>query len=65
MQLLLRRPSLLVLTLQIIHDLLHVGHARGQLLGMFALGVRVHLSSQADYAALHVVVHLVLDQHSV
>src|ERR1035441_486421 len=59
-QLLLRRAGLLILNLQIIHNLLHVGHARGYLLGMVALGLRVHLSSQSNYAALHVVFHVVV-----
>jgi hypothetical protein len=66
---LLRRVGFLILNLQIIHDLLHIGHARGHLLGAVALVLRVHFSGQPDYAVLHfvfhVVEHLVLDQRSV
>src|ERR1017187_502150 len=41
-QLLFRRAGFLILNLQIIHDLLHVGHARGHLPGMVALVLRAH-----------------------
>ena len=48
-QILRRGSSFLILDLQIIHDLLHVGHVGGQLFGIVARILRVHVSSQGDY----------------
>jgi hypothetical protein len=68
-QLLLRRTGFLILDLQVIHDLLHVGHSRGHLLGMVALLLRIHFSGQCYHAVLdfirHGVVHLILNQRSI
>ena len=43
-QLSLRRAGFLILNLQIIHDLRHVGHSSCHLLGARALVFRVHFS---------------------
>jgi len=43
-QLLLRRTGFLILHLEIIHDLRHVGHSSRHFLGACALVLRVHFS---------------------
>jgi hypothetical protein len=60
-RLLLRRARLLILNLQIIHDLLHVGHTRGTLSAWSRLYCQFTSTGQRDYAALHFVFHVVVN----